>query len=1353
MRVLAALLRTARLIASDGVVVDAARCVKRVLLRDDASCLSGVDALVELCGGDASDARGVAALRRDLVPLLLRGVAFLQMSSPTIGSPASDERDGALRRLATLAAGVVRRHVALEVMSDDLNQLTLAVCSVSDTARDAELLDCCLKYFDAFVAAGAPAPDAVASVLASLCRAVNMDQFAGVSWDVTRALLSLPQHGHRGIRALCALLRDPATSGSSHVRRGAVFCIGMACWGSRRVAALDVPPAVLLPSLIAVLDDDAGASPIVAHEIALAARRLVRKFGETLALEWDLVLELMLRLAPYVEPSKDSAAFAAVLQDLLSTLEQMQAAGQYIGSPQRWAMVSARYLALPGGVRAALRLRPEESPPPPRSLSRLALSGGTGEQPLSPSTSTGRVAAATVTAAGQPAGDLDAAVRSLSPGSPAWPVALQRVVAECWRSQSSATRLEAIDVFERLFAVHKYLFEVELVDKLVLPLLEHGIHDTDLEVSARVFRFVVPVLSELLSNRFLDAVVLLRGGATAAKLSTAEQCTATLGALLTNKFTRPPAAHTRAVFEALCSVAIRAPQLTPRRVALGHLSQINANERFRIRLGQAVSPYLRCHVEQAATPPPQHFGAAAAEPLATEALMDAYLARLQTNEFGDNSDLIELSLNGLIGALQNCYLALAFDVGRATAAVCDWLYPTSHKPSTDPQNWFTAIRALRHLVPHRHEQRARLCEALMRGVAVAPTTVLRVKCVDGVSQSLLELPAACFRHGLSSLVAALAAIPRTTETFLSTLSFCDVLVSVRDVRDMLTPAEFDDILRFVLHFCDPNKSNVATLAFEILGRWVLAVPVRERASRCAFVVEAIEALSQRGCLLAEAHHELFARYLYSDARPGLYPTPFRSALVGDVDGESHDFAKHWLFGNAVMTVRIGAAGFVHVQRRCPAGADSYVLQHLPGVGMHRVSIPFAPSLRFAPRTTTAVAVAAAPHAEPAWFIAPEALLGEPLTSAPAIEALPQPQPQPQAVLPAMQELPLQQRSLPYRLMSVQSDVTAPTQESVAVAERAHTINILPSYDDGEDDDEILVPVPAPASTAAAAAAAAAVAVAAPSTTASPPPRQTSQQDDFLTTLMHPAMAILRQYPFLHEQPIELESGAAVSRALGVLDRTLCVTTRKVGIVYVGAGQRDLASALRNRAGSSRYNQLLHQLGHFERLVDGEPTRHRYTGGLDRSGSDGEHALFWSDRLSLIVYHVCTLMPNRDGDPACTSKLRHIGNDYVNIVFSANDEPFDATQFRGQFNFVTIIIYPKRLGMYKIDIVQRSLLMRFGPITNTLVVTKHALVGMLRATIIAADEAAAERVDGHRRRQANAEVRLMQIKSLIDKRKR
>ena len=256
------------------------------------------------------------------------------------------------------------------------------------------------------------------------------------------------------------------------------------------------------------------------------------------------------------------------------------------------------------------------------------------------------------------------------------------------------------------------------------------------------------------------------------------------------------------------------------------------------------------------------------------------------------------------------------------------------------------------------------------------------------------------------------------------------------------------------------------------------------------------------------------------------------------------------------------------------------------------------------------------------------------------------------------------------------------------------------------------------------------------------------------------LTLLRQFPHRHTEPVMLRGGGALQRALGVLDRTLSVTTHKVGVVYVAPGQRSLQEALRNSGGSTRYNALLHELGRFERLAD-DGTRHRYTGGLDRSadGIDGEHALFWSDHFSLIVYHVCTLMPTRESDRESTHKLRHIGNDYVNIVFSAHTEIFDHTQFKGQHNLVTVVVYPKRLGLYRIDVLEKQpgALMRFGPLVDlertaagaSIVVSRTALHRILRAIVMAADQAAAIYVDGLQRRQANAEVRMKQIQRMAD----
>lgn len=84
---LAALLHTHRALMTDGMHIlrnslhrstlvsvtahlhEAARFAKRVLQRDDATCLAAVNVLVELCASDASDVRGVALFRHDLILL------------------------------------------------------------------------------------------------------------------------------------------------------------------------------------------------------------------------------------------------------------------------------------------------------------------------------------------------------------------------------------------------------------------------------------------------------------------------------------------------------------------------------------------------------------------------------------------------------------------------------------------------------------------------------------------------------------------------------------------------------------------------------------------------------------------------------------------------------------------------------------------------------------------------------------------------------------------------------------------------------------------------------------------------------------------------------------------------------------------------------------------------------------------------------------------------------------------------------------------------------------------------------------------------------------------------------------
>ena len=41
----------------------------------------------------------------------------------------------------------------------------------------------------------------------------------------------------------------------------------------------------------------------------------------------------------------------------------------------------------------------------------------------------------------------------------------------------------------------------------------------------------------------------------------------------------------------------------------------------------------------------------------------------------------------------------------------------------------------------------------------------------------------------------------------------------------------------------------------------------------------------------------------------------------------------------------------------------------------------------------------------------------------------------------------------------------------------------------------------------------------------------------------------------------------------------------------------------------------------------------------------------------VIFHVATLMPNRESDPSCNAKKLHIGNDYVTIVYNDSNEDY------------------------------------------------------------------------------------------------
>lgn len=159
--------------------------------------------------------------------------------------------------------------------------------------------------------------------------------------------------------------------------------------------------------------------------------------------------------------------------------------------------------------------------------------------------------------------------------------------------------------------------------------------------------------------------------------------------------------------------------------------------------------------------------------------------------------------------------------------------------------------------------------------------------------------------------------------------------------------------------------------------------------------------------------------------------------------------------------------------------------------------------------------------------------------------------------------------------------------------------------------------------------------------------------------------------------VELSEDDTMHRAIESFDRTSALDSHKAGVIYIGERQTTEERILRNISGSPDYKDFIHDLGTVEVLQGAKYN----TQGLDRvDNMDGPHTIVWHSRVTELVYHVTTMMPNSDdAGETITRKKRHIGNDHVNIVFNNSGQRLDFTAlyniFPGAFTFVYIVIMP------------------------------------------------------------------------------
>ncbi|KAF2791349.1 tuberin [Melanomma pulvis-pyrius CBS 109.77] len=161
---------------------------------------------------------------------------------------------------------------------------------------------------------------------------------------------------------------------------------------------------------------------------------------------------------------------------------------------------------------------------------------------------------------------------------------------------------------------------------------------------------------------------------------------------------------------------------------------------------------------------------------------------------------------------------------------------------------------------------------------------------------------------------------------------------------------------------------------------------------------------------------------------------------------------------------------------------------------------------------------------------------------------------------------------------------------------------------------------------------------------------------------------------LSDPPIPLPDDDMTRRAIAAFDHNATVDSHKVGVIYIGEGQTNEREILMNTLGSEPYSSFLQDLGTLVRLKDAKFN----TGGLDfRNDQDGKYTFCWRDRCMELIFHIPTMMPtDPDDDMTYPNKKRHIGNDYVNIIWNDSGLPYNFDTFPSAFNYVHIVITPE-----------------------------------------------------------------------------
>ena len=227
-------------------------------------------------------------------------------------------------------------------------------------ASQVPMVEACLIFLEALVTKdGKLPPHCLVPLVSSLCCTVNIDKLSEVSWRIGHDLLASPLYGFATLDGLLEILRSKHGSQNfGSILRGAVFFVSMSCWGKDKIESLNVSPATVLPAMVEAMQCGWN---VAALEVLLSVRRLIRKEGADLTIEWESIFLILYEMSAYVS---SSPTFVRVLVDTLQTVTALSEKNQFLADSQKllWLLEVHSALLPPDESLRLLRTRLSQFP-------------------------------------------------------------------------------------------------------------------------------------------------------------------------------------------------------------------------------------------------------------------------------------------------------------------------------------------------------------------------------------------------------------------------------------------------------------------------------------------------------------------------------------------------------------------------------------------------------------------------------------------------------------------------------------------------------------------------------------------------------------------------------------------------------------------------------------------------------------------------------------------------------------------------------------------------------------------------------------------------------------------------------